>query len=127
RAEALSAIHWLSAPPETSSRRATRTPSESNGRDLRPRRRNGSSTIVTPLPKTGLPSLSCRKLIFRAIDDPEIAPAKWPSRLDDTRGSNSTGYLPSLGRDGLSRATALSPALRPISAAESRFSRYRAL
>ena len=60
-------------------------------------------------------------------EEPLPATAPTPSKLDDTRGSNSTGYLPGLGRVGLRRATARSPAFRPISAGLSRSSRWRAL
>ena len=39
--------------------------------------------IVTPGANTGSPSLSWRKLDLRATDEPLIAPAKWPSSVDD--------------------------------------------
>jgi hypothetical protein len=71
--------------------------------------------------------LSWRKLDLRATDEPLMAALKCPSRVDATRGSNSSGIFPGFGRVGLSRATARSPASRPISSAASRSPMYRAL
>ena len=76
--------------------------------------------MVTPAPNTRVAELSWRKLVLRAIAEPVIAPAKWPNKVAETRGSNSTGYFPGLGRAAPTRATARSPARRPMSTGLSR-------
>ncbi len=89
-------------------------PSPSNGRERRPWGRCGSSQMVTPLAKIFVPSASSRKLVLREIAWPEMAPTRWPSMLEPTRGSSTTGIAPLATRPGLSRATARSPARVPI-------------
>ena len=91
-------VRLLEAIRAATHRHRRRTPSPSNGRERRPRRRNGSSTMVTPGANTRLPSLSWRKLALRATAEPLIAPAKWPSRVVATRGSSSTGIRPGDGK-----------------------------
>ena len=60
------------------------------------------------------PILSCRKLVLRAIEAPLTALARCETSEPATRGSNTTGTLRVVTLRGLSRATARSPALRPI-------------
>ena len=46
---------------------------------------------LVPWPNTLSPSLSWRKLVLRAIAEPLIAAAKWPSKLDETRARTVPG------------------------------------
>ena len=77
------------------------------------------------------------QLLVKAIEQEARAPGDRPAahRADqvaaisppDTRVSNTTGRGPLVSRPGFSRATARSPACRPISAAAGRSPRWRAL
>jgi hypothetical protein len=90
----------------------------------RPRRRTAASAgracaadrrrSLMPRANSCSPSLSFRKLVLRAIDAPLTALARCPISEPATRGSNTTGTLRVATLRGLSRATARSPALRPI-------------
>ena len=64
--------------------------------------------------KIALPKSSFKKLTPRAIEEPLIAPAKCPSKLEVTRRSKITGAERDVNLCGLILATTRSPAVRPI-------------
>ena len=70
--------------------------------------------------KISWPKRSFRKLTPRAMAAPEIAPAKWPNKPADSRGSKTTGTACDLALRGPRRAMVRSPARRPIASGDSR-------
>ena len=128
RADALSAIQLLSTPPETSSCRDTRTPSPSNGRERRPRapqrivddRHAGAEHCGAELVLQEAGLARDRRAADRAGEMAEQGRRK---RADRTAPDICRAWA----APASSRATARSPARRPISAAASRSSRWRAL
>ena len=82
-----SSTQLLSTPSSTSASFAVRVPSPSNGRLRRPRGRHGSSVTRRPRGRMRVPMRSLRNEVPRATDAPLSAPARWESRLPETRGS----------------------------------------
>ncbi|MNE30378.1 hypothetical protein D3C80_1238890 [compost metagenome] len=110
-------------PSSTMLRCWTATPSSSNGVEPRPRRRKGSSIMLTPAGRTRWPSLSFRKELPRAMAGPEMAPSSGDRTWVAMRFSKMTGAVVEAILRGPVRATARSPAFRPISAAPGRSDR----
>ena len=125
RAVALSSSHERRTPSSISASFLQTTPSPSNGCERRPRLRKGSSTIRMPSVKSFAPILSRRKLVFRATEAPFTALARCETSDPAERGSNSTDTLRVDTLRGFRRATARSPALRPMSSGRSRSRAWR--
>src|SRR5262249_54606934 len=79
RAVAESRNHDASTPSSTTARGSVATPSASNGRERKPRRRSGSSSTRMPGRNSRWPSRSLRKLVLRATAAPLMALARWPT------------------------------------------------
>ena len=87
RALAESRNQVFSTPPSITFSGAGARPSPSKGREAGARLRVGSSSISMPSAKMRVPSLSRRKLVFRAIAAPLIAEERCPTSVTETRGS----------------------------------------
>ncbi len=120
RAVARSKVQLCRIPFSIKARRVVGSPSASKGLEPDTRARCGSSISDRPSGRTSSPIASFSQLEPRAIEPPLMAATRCPIRPDDMRSSNSTGKVPVGGFLGLARATARSPAMRPISAADGR-------
>ncbi len=125
RAEALFISQVVSTPSSIRAVRRVATPSSSKGAEPRPRRRCGSSTILTPLAKICSPSLVFKKETPLATEVPATAPTRGEITAAARRFSKITGAVLLSILRAPSRPTARFPASAPMASGVGRSSCQR--